>query len=77
MSRYLVVGSAILLFACTDQTDVSPPAQDADAASADTVSALELSLDSRAGYAAHTAAPPPSSTLPPTPSPSPHPISAG
>jgi CxxC motif-containing protein (DUF1111 family) len=56
MSRHLVVASVLLLFACTDQTDVSPPAQDASAASGgDTLSALELSLDTRSALAAHTA----------------------
>ena len=55
MSRYLVAASVLLLLACTDQTDVSTPAQDADAISNDTLSPLELSLDARAGFAAHTA----------------------
>ncbi len=54
MSRYLVVASALLFAACADQTDLSPPAQDA-AAPADTASELELALDSRATLSAHTA----------------------
>jgi CxxC motif-containing protein (DUF1111 family) len=56
MLRHFVVASVLLLFACTDQTDVSTPAQDADAASGgDTLSPLELSLDASSSLSAHTA----------------------
>jgi CxxC motif-containing protein (DUF1111 family) len=56
MSRHLVVASVLLLFACTDQTDVSTPAQDASAASGgDTLSPLELALDARSTLSSHTA----------------------